>query len=340
MSESSNLAESCLVITPDVYQETLSKQAAADIKRIVLPESEDDRILKAAAIARDKGIAQVILLGEKDVVEKRANELGLDLRDIIIQPIDDERYLDSYAAKIHELRASKGVTLEDARELLKDVSYYGTVMILMGDADGMVSGASHTTAHTIRPALQLIKTKPGVSTVSGAFLMLMKDHVDVYADCAVCVDPDSEQLAGIAISTAETAVQFCIDPLVAMLSYSTGVSGVGPSVDKVRRATEIVREKAPELLIDGPLQYDAALDPVTASKKAPDSPVAGKANVFVFPDLNSGNICYKAVQRSSGAIAVGPILQGLNKPVNDLSRGALVDDIVNTITLTAIQAQG
>src|SRR5699024_4781170 len=238
-----------------------------------------------------------------------------------------------------ELRAHKGVTLDQARERMGDPSYFGTMMVHLGMADGMVSGAINTTANTIRPSLEFVKTKPGVSVVSGSFLMAMSNRVVVYADCAVNPDPAAEQLADIAISSAETAQAFDVEPRIAMLSYSTGDSGTGADVDKVREATALVRERAPHLKVEGPIQFDAAVDATVAAKKMPDSEVAGRATVFIFPDLNTGNNTYKAVQRTSGAVAIGPVLQGLNKPVNDLSRGALVDDIVSTITITAIQAQ-
>ncbi|MBU3995039.1 MAG: phosphate acetyltransferase, partial [Actinobacteria bacterium] len=243
-----------------------------------------------------------------------------------------------FATEYARLRAHKGVTLEEAAERMADVSYFGTMMVQLGLADGMVSGAAHTTAHTIRPSLEIIKTKPGVSVVSSVFFMALADRVLVYGDCAVNPDPTAEQLADIAISSAETAAQFGVDPRVAMLSYSTGDSGSGADVDKVRRATEIARAARPGLLIDGPIQYDAASDPATGASKLPGSSVAGRATVFIFPDLNTGNNTYKAVQRSAGAIAVGPVLQGLNKPVNDLSRGATIDDILNTVAITAVQA--
>ncbi len=248
--------------------------------------------------------------------------------------------VERFAAEYARLRAHKGVTVEKARETLKDLSYFGTMMVHLGLADGMVSGAVNTTANTIRPSFEFIKSKPGVSVVSSSFLMCMPDRVLVFADCAVNPDPTAEQLADIAISSAETASKFGIEPRVAMLSYSTGDSGFGADVDKVREATEMVKQRAPQLKVDGPIQFDAAIDATVGKKKMPDSEVAGQATVFVFPDLNTGNNTYKAVQRTSGAVAIGPALQGLNKPVNDLSRGALVDDIVNTVAITAIQAQG
>ena len=251
----------------------------------------------------------------------------------------DPATVDRFAVEYAELRKHKGVTYEKAADTVTDVSYFGTMMVHLGLADGMVSGAAHTTAHTIRPAFEIIKTRPGVSVVSSVFLMALADRVLVYGDCAVIPDPRAEQLADIAISSAATARQFGIEPRIAMLSYSTGESGSGEDVDKVRAATALVRERAPELLVEGPIQYDAAADAAVARTKMPESQVAGRATVFVFPDLNTGNNTYKAVQRSAGAIAMGPVLQGLNKPINDLSRGALVDDIVNTIAITAIQAQ-
>ena len=327
------------VVTPIMFQAELVERARADRRTIVLPEPDDDRILRAADAILRRGISDVVLLGDAASVRARAAELGLDIAAARVASTSDPDLLEKYAAEFARLRAKKGVTLEQARETIQDVSYFGTMMVHMGDADGMVSGAAHTTAHTIVPSFQIIKTKPGTSIVSSVFLMLLEDRVLVYGDCAVNPDPTAEQLADIAISSAETAKQFGVDPRVAMLSFSTGTSGKGADVDKVREATEIVRSKAPELAVDGPIQYDAAVDPTVAAKKAPDSAVAGRANVLIFPDLSSGNIGYKAVQRSSGAIAIGPVLQGLNKPVNDLSRGALVEDIINTVAITAVQAQ-
>lgn len=282
----------------------------------------------------------MILLGEETKVRARASALGLDLDEAsIVSPLDPG-LVQKFAAAYAEARAHKGMTLQRAREVVTDISYFGTMMVSLGMADGMVSGAVNTTAHTIRPALEFIKTKPGVSTVSSVFLMCLADRVLAYGDCAVIPEPTVEQLADIAISSAETAQQFGIEPRVAMLSYSTGTSGSGAEVEKVRAATELVRQRAPELLLEGPIQYDAAIDPEVARTKLPDSPVAGRATVFIFPDLNTGNNTYKAVQRSAHAIAIGPVLQGLRKPVNDLSRGALVEDIVNTVAITAVQAQG
>ena len=328
------------VVTPIMFQAELVEHARAVRKTIVLPESDDDRILRAADAIMRRGIADIVLLGDETTVRARAAELGLNISAARVVSTSDPALSEKYAAEFARLRAKKGVTLEQARERIQDVSYFGTMMVHMGDADGMVSGAAHTTAHTIVPSFQIIKTRPGTSIVSSVFLMLLEDLVLVYGDCAVNPEPTAEQLADIAISSAATARQFGVEPRVAMLSFSTGTSGKGADVDKVRRATELVRAKAPELAVEGPIQYDAAIDPTVAAKKAPESAVAGRANVFIFPDLSSGNIGYKAVQRSSGAVAVGPVLQGLNKPVNDLSRGALVEDIINTVAITAVQAQG
>lgn len=328
------------VRTPLMFEYQLMERARADRQRIVLPESEDDRILEAAAILLRRGVANMILLGEETKVRARASALGLDLDEAsIVSPLDPG-LVQKFAAAYAEARAHKGMTLQRAREVVTDISYFGTMMVSLGMADGMVSGAVNTTAHTIRPALEFIKTKPGVSTVSSVFLMCLADRVLAYGDCAVIPEPTVEQLADIAISSAETAQQFGIEPRVAMLSYSTGTSGSGAEVEKVRAATELVRQRDPELLLEGPIQYDAAIDPEVARTKLPDSPVAGRATVFIFPDLNTGNNTYKAVQRSAHAIAIGPVLQGLRKPVNDLSRGALVEDIVNTVAITAMQAQG
>ena len=327
-------------VTPLAFQADLIERARADRKRIVLPEPDDDRVLQAAAQVLAAGIADITFVGDADYVAKRSGELGLDLSAAQVVSVDDPAYRERYAEEFARLRAKKGVTLEQAREKVTDVSYFGTMMVHMGDADGMVSGAAHTTAHTIVPSFQIIKTAPGVSVVSSIFLMAMKDRVWAFGDCAVNPNPTPEQLADIAVTSARTAAQFGVTPRVAMLSYSTGTSGAGPDVDAVVEATRLAREKAPELAIEGPIQFDAAVDAAVASKKLPGSEVAGKATVFVFPSLEAGNIGYKAVQRSSGALAVGPVLQGLNKPVNDLSRGALVEDIVNTVALTAVQAQG
>ena len=327
-------------VTPLAFQADLIERARAERKRIVLPEPDDDRVLQAAAQVLAAGIADITFVGDADYVAERAGELGLDLSAAQVVSVNDPAYLERYAEEFARLRAKKGVTLEQAREKVTDVSYFGTMMVHMGDADGMVSGAAHTTAHTIVPSFQIIKTAPGVSVVSSIFLMAMKDRVWAFGDCAVNPNPTPEQLADIAVTSARTAAQFGVTPRVAMLSYSTGTSGSGPDVDVVVEATRLAREKAPELAIEGPIQFDAAVDEAVAATKLPGSEVAGKATVFVFPSLEAGNIGYKAVQRSSGALAVGPVLQGLNKPVNDLSRGALVEDIVNTVALTAVQAQG
>jgi phosphate acetyltransferase len=327
------------VRTPLMFEYQLMERARADRQRIVLPESEDDRILEATAILLRRGVADLILLGDETTVRARGSALGLDLDEAtIVSPMEAE-LVEKFAAAYAEARAHKGMTLERAREVVTDISYFGTMMVHLGLADGMVSGAVNTTAHTIRPALEFVKTKPGVSTVSSVFLMCLADRVLVYGDCAVIPEPTTEQLADIAVSSADTAEQFGVDPRVAMLSYSTGTSGSGADVERVRAATELVRSRAPELPLEGPIQYDAAVDPEVARTKLPNSAVAGRATVFIFPDLNTGNNTYKAVQRSAHAIAIGPVLQGLRKPVNDLSRGALVDDIVNTVAITAVQAQ-
>lgn len=327
------------VMTPQMFEYQLIDRARADRKHIVLPEGEDDRILRAAGRLLRRQVVDLTILGDEAKVRARAAELGVDLSSAVVLDPRRSEYMTEFAAEYAALRAHKGMTVERAREIVTDISYFGTMMVHKGIADGMVSGAAHTTAHTIRPALEIIKTQPGVSTVSSIFLMCLSDRVLAYGDCAVVPDPTSEQLADIAISSAATAARFGIDPRVAMLSYSTGDSGSGADVDKVRTATTLVRERRPDLLVEGPIQYDAAVEPTVASAKLPGSEVAGRATVFVFPDLNTGNNTYKAVQRSAGAVAVGPVLQGLNKPVNDLSRGALVQDIVNTVAITAIQAQ-
>lgn len=332
------LGTKATAVTPLAYKAHLLAQAAANKQRIVLPESEDDRILRAAAELLEQDVADLILLGDPQAVASRADEMNLDISQAQVVSIDDPNLVDKYSQELAKLRASKGMTVEQAKDVLKDKSYFATMMVQMGDADGMVAGAVQTTADTIRPALQIIKTAPGVSLVSSAFLMLMPAEVLVFADCAVNVSPDAEQLAQIAVTTAATAEAFDVDPKVALLSYSTLGSGSGPSVDIVTHATARARELDPALPIEGPLQFDAAMDEAVASSKAPDSPVAGQATVFIFPDLNTGNTTYKAIQRTAGAVAVGPILQGLRKPVNDLSRGALVEDIVNTVAITAIQA--
>ncbi len=327
------------VRTPLMFEYQLVERARADRRHIVLPEATDDRILEAAAILLRRGVADLTLLGEETKVRARGSALGLDLdAAAVVSPTDPElveRFAEAYTAA----RAHKGMTLDKARERVTDISYFATMMVHLGLADGMVSGAVNTTAHTIRPALEFVKTRPGVDTVSSVFLMCLADRVLVYGDCAVIPEPTTEQLADIALSSADTARQFGIDPRVAMLSYSTGSSGSGAEVEKVRAATALVAGRAPELPLEGPIQYDAAIDPGVARTKLPNSSVAGRATVFIFPDLNTGNNTYKAVQRSAHAVAIGPVLQGLRKPVNDLSRGALVEDIVNTVAITAVQAQ-
>jgi phosphate acetyltransferase len=326
------------VVTPLMFEYALLERARQHRKRIVLPEGDDDRILRAAATLLARDVVDIVILGEEIEVRSRAIGLGLDLSKAqVVSPFDDVLRM-KFAEAYVKLRAHKGVTLEQARDVVTDSSYFGTMMVQLGLADGMVSGAAHTTAHTIRPGFEIIKTRPGVSVVSSVFLMALADRVLVYGDCAVIPDPTAEQLADIAISASETAVQFGIEPRVAMLSYSTGESGEGADVEKVRRATALVRSRRPDLAVEGPIQYDAAADAAVAASKMPGSTVAGRATVFIFPDLNTGNNTYKAVQRSAGAVAIGPVLQGLRKPVNDLSRGALVQDIVNTVAITAIQA--
>ncbi|MBW3095301.1 phosphate acetyltransferase [Bifidobacterium sp. 64T4] len=327
-------------VTPYAFQYGLLGKAKADKKTIVLPEGAEDRIIKAADYLLERDIVNLIIVGDKDAILARGEELGLkSLGKAIFQPMDDEEVLAPMVAKLCELRAKKGMTEEQARKQLTDASYFGTMLVVLGKADGLVSGSVNSTANTVRPALQVIKTKPGASLVSGSFLMCFKDHVAVFADCAINLNPNAEQLADIAIQSAETAAAFGIDPKVGMLSYSTLGSGKGPDVDLVEEATALVRSKAPDLQVVGSVQFDAAWSPTVAATKAKGNDVAGHVNVFVFPDLCAGNIAYKAVQRSSGAIAIGPVLQGLNKPVNDLSRGATVQDIINTVALTAVEAQ-
>jgi phosphate acetyltransferase len=328
-------------ITPRMFQYQLTQWAKSSKKHIVLAEGSDERILKAAARLLSQEIVDLTLLGDAAEINAIISRLdiGHDLNNVrIIKPAEDEHYND-YVNTLYELRKSKNVTLEMARDLMTDVSYFGTMMVYKGHADGMVSGAVNTTLHTIRPALQFIKTKPGVSLVSSIFFMCLPDRVCIFGDCAVNPNPTAEQLAEIAISSAESSQRFGIEPRVAMLSYSSGTSGEGEDVEKVRRATEIVKAKRPEIKIEGPIQYDAAVDPVIGSSKLPGSEVAGRASVLIFPDLNTGNNTYKAVQRETGALAIGPMLQGLNKPINDLSRGCTVDDVFNTVIITAIQCQ-
>ena len=328
-------------ITPHMFQYQLVKTAKNSKKHIVLPEGNDDRILKAAARLLAQNIVTLTILGDPAEIAASAKRLGLNLDTpalTIVNPATSEHYT-TYAQTLYELRKTKNVTLDMARDMMLDVSYFGTMMVYQGHADGMVSGAVHTTQHTIRPALQFIKTKPGISLVSSVFFMCLPDRVSVFGDCAVNPNPTAPQLAEIAISSAESSARFGIEPRIAMLSYSSGSSGEGEDVEKVRQATMLVRQKRPDLKIEGPIQYDAAVDPVVGSQKLPDSEVAGRASVLIFPDLNTGNNTYKAVQRETGALAIGPMLQGLNKPINDLSRGCTVDDIFNTVVITAIQCQ-
>ena len=326
--------------TPYAFQYSLLGKAKANKKTIVLPEGEEDRILKAADYLLERDIVNLVIVGERESILARAQELGLkSLSKASFQSMSDEEILSKMISKLCELRAKKGMTEEQAREQLKDASYFGTMIVVLGLADGLVSGSVNSTANTVRPALQVIKTKPGSKLVSGAFIMCFKDHVAVFADCAINLNPDAQQLADIALQSAQTAKAFGLDPKVGMLSYSTLGSGKGPDVDLVEEATKIVKESDPDLKVVGSIQFDAAWSETVAASKAKGNDVAGHVNVFVFPDLCAGNIGYKAVQRSSGALAVGPILQGLNKPVNDLSRGALVQDIINTVALTALEAQ-
>ncbi len=328
-------------ITPRMFQYQLLKRAKSQRKHIVLPEGNDDRVLTAAAQLIKKNVVDLTILGKTDEIKAAVKRLNLsfDFDSVtIVDPCTSDLYRD-FVDTLVELRKSKNLSVEMAEDLMKDVSYFGTMMVYKGLADGMVSGALHTTQHTIRPALQFVKTKPNVSTVSSVFFMCLPDRVCVFGDCAVNPNPTSEQLAEIAISSAESSLMFGIEPKIAMLSYSSGTSGQGEEVEKVRKATEIVKQLRPDLKVEGPIQYDAAVDPTVGKQKMPDSQVAGQASVLIFPDLNTGNNTYKAVQRETGALAIGPMLQGLNKPVNDLSRGCTVDDIFNTVIITAIQAQ-
>jgi phosphate acetyltransferase len=326
---------------PRMFIYNLVQQAKSDKQHIVLPEGNDERILRAAEALLNRGIVDLTLLGDPEQIDRQILQLGLhiDLMEVpVIYPQMSPDFED-FGQTLYELRKHKGLTLDHARDTMADVSYFGTMMVYKGKADGMVSGAAHSTLHTIRPAFQFVKAKPGFSVVSSVFFMCLDDEVLVYGDCAVNPTPNAEQLAEIAITSADTAQSFGIEPRVAMLSYSSGESGVGEEVEKVRKATRIAQERRPDLMLEGPIQYDAAVDAGVAATKMPGSKVAGHATVFVFPDLNTGNNTYKAVQRETGAIAIGPILQGLNKPVNDLSRGCTVEDIINTVVVTAIQAQ-
>ena len=323
-----------------MFEYELIERAKSSRRHIVLPEGEEPRILRAAEILARRDVADLTLLGNPDQIRQTAKTLGLDLKGLNIIHPPSSTHREALAQAYYDLRRHKGLSKEMAWDTTADVSYFGTLMVNAGLADGMVSGAVHTTGDTIRPAFEIIRTRPGVSLVSSVFLMCLPDRVLVYGDCAVNPNPDAIQLADIAISAADTATMFNIEPRIAMCSYSTGTSGAGRDVDKVREATRIVKSRFPKMKIEGPIQYDAAVDAGVARTKLPDSEVAGQATVFVFPDLNTGNNLYKAVQRSSGAVAVGPVLQGLNKPVNDLSRGCTVTDIVNTVAITVIQAQG
>ncbi|MEU2655475.1 phosphate acetyltransferase [Streptomyces sp. NPDC007325] len=326
-------------VTPMMFEHELLEQARADRRRVVLPEGTEERVLRAADVLIRRDVCDLTLLGDVEAIRKKAADLSVDLRDTQLIDPQTSELRDVFAEKYAALRAHKGVTVELAYDVVSDVNYFGTLMVQEGLADGMVSGSVHSTAATIRPAFEIIKTKPDASIVSSVFFMCLADKVLVYGDCAVNPDPNAEQLADIAVQSAATAARFGVEPRIAMLSYSTGTSGSGADVDKVREATKLVREAHPGLRIEGPIQYDAAVEPSVAATKLPDSEVAGQATVLIFPDLNTGNNTYKAVQRSAGAVAVGPVLQGLRKPVNDLSRGALVSDIVNTVAITAIQSQ-
>ncbi|MGM0359746.1 phosphate acetyltransferase [Streptomyces griseoaurantiacus] len=326
-------------VTPMMFEHELLEQARSDKRRVVLPEGTEERVLHAAEVLLRRGVCELTLLGPVDTIRKKAADLGVDLADAqLVDPATSE-LRESFAQRYAAVRAHKGVTVELAYDVVSDVNYFGTLMVQEGLADGMVSGSVHSTAATIRPAFEIIKTRADARIVSSVFFMCLADKVLVYGDCAVNPDPDAEQLADIATQSAATAARFGVEPRIAMLSYSTGSSGSGADVDKVREATALVRARRPDLRIEGPIQYDAAVEPSVAATKLPGSEVAGQASVLIFPDLNTGNNTYKAVQRSAGAIAVGPVLQGLRKPVNDLSRGALVGDIVNTVAITAIQAQ-
>lgn len=327
------------IMTPLMFQNYLFKRARREKRTILLPESDDDRILQAAEIILQHQVCDIVLLGTPAKVRQRAQLLGVRLEGVMVFDWRDADFKEALAQKLYELRKAKGMTLSLARDSMNHLNYFSTMLLEEAWVDGLVAGAIQTTADTVRPALQIIKTPPDVVLVSSVFFMCFQTRVLVFGDCAINQDPDEQALAQIAISSADTARQFGIEPLVAMLSYSTGQSGSGEEVDKVKQATQIVKQRRPDLIVDGPLQYDAAIDPEVAKHKSPNSPVAGRATVFIFPDLNSGNIAYKAAQRSANAVAIGPVLQGLRKPVNDLSRGAEIADIVNTIAVTAIQAQ-
>ena len=325
-------------VTPLMFEYDLIERARTRRRRLVLPEGDDVRILHATEILLRRGVADLVLLGSPDEIARRTREIGIDIDAAEIIDPATSPWRESFAVEYARVRRHRGVTLDQARDVVADLNYFGTLMVHLGHADGMVSGAAHTTASTLRPAFEIIRTLPDVSIASSVFFMLLSDRVLVYGDCAVNPDPDTAQLADIAVTSADTAAQFGIEPRVAMLSYSTGTSGAGADVEKVAAATELVRQRRPDLAVAGPIQYDAAIDPQVGARKLPGNPVAGRATVFIFPDLNTGNNTYKAVQRSAGAVAVGPVIQGLRRPVNDLSRGATVKDIVNTVAITAIQA--
>jgi len=327
------------ITTPVMFLHKIFSRASKAKKRIVLPESKDDRILQATEIILKRGIADITLLGDRDKIYKRAQHLGIDIKDAQIINPDNAELIEEFAQEFYKIRSHKGISIDEARDTMKSLSYFATMMVNQGLADAMVSGATHTTRETVRPALQIFGTKDGIDIVSSIFFMCLDTRVLVYGDCAIVVNPNAKELAQIAISSAETASAFGIEPKVALLSYSSGNSGVGEEVEKVREATKLAQKLRPDIPIEGPLQYDAAIDESVAKLKMPNSKVAGRANVFIFPDLNTGNNTYKAVQRSTSAIAIGPILQGLNRAVNDLSRGCTVDDIVSTVAITAIQAE-
>ncbi|MFD6226176.1 phosphate acetyltransferase [Streptomyces sp. NPDC060232] len=345
-------------VTPMMFENELLERARSQRRRVVLPEGAEERVLRAADVVLRRGVCDLTLLGDEQAILKKAGDLGLDISGAQLIDPATSPLREGFAEYYAQVRAHKGMTVELAHDVVTDVNYFGTLMVQRGLADGMVSGSVHSTAATIRPAFEIIKTNaaaqgapdrvvagdgraaPEASIVSSVFFMCLADRVLVYGDCAVNPDPNAEQLADIAVQSAATAAAFGVEPRIAMLSYSTGTSGSGADVDKVRKATEIVRERRPDLAVEGPIQYDAAVEPSVAATKLPGSEVAGRATVLIFPDLNTGNNTYKAVQRSAGAVAVGPVLQGLRKPVNDLSRGALVQDIVTTVAITAIQAQG
>lgn len=327
-------------ISPAVFLYELICKAKKSQKHIVLPEGDDPRILAAADYLLKRSIVKITLLGDEEKIRLQAKKLGLELPNVIIISVENSPKREEYAQIYYKLRQHKNVNMPIAMERMTDLNYFAAMMVYCKDADGMVSGAAHTTADTVRPALEIIKTKPGVNKVSSIFIMCMPSRVLIYGDCAINPEPDSQTLAEITLQAADIAKKLGLEPRVALLSYSSGDSGKGESVEKVAKAMALVHELAPDLLAEGPLQYDAAVDPEVALKKLPESKLAGNANVLIFPDLNTGNNTYKAVQRESGALAIGPVLLGLNKPVNDLSRGCTAQDIINTIVVTAIQAEG